>query len=114
MRKFMIVLSNTVFLLISQSVCAECFGEGEYQVCSDSYTDSSGNIHARSWDTQGNNYSVDTESYRSPSGESTIRSYDSEGNNYSIRSWSDSTGVHSSDSEGNQCTITKSGIIIGC
>lgn len=101
-------------LCLTQTVHAECFGSGEYRVCSDAYTDSSGNVHIRSWDNQGNSYNVDSETYRSPSGDTTIRSSDSEGNSYSIRSWSDSSGVHSVDSEGNRCTVTSSGEIIGC
>ena len=39
---------------------------------------------------------------------------DSEGNEYSVRSWSDSSGFHSEDSEGNRCTVTRSGQMIGC
>lgn len=93
---------------------AECVGSGAYRVCSESYTDSSGNIQIRSWDSQGNTYSVNSESYRSPGGGTHIRSYDSHGNSYSVRSWSDSTGIHSVDSMGNRCTITKSGTMIGC
>jgi hypothetical protein len=92
---------------------AECFGSAPYQVCSDSYTDSNGDVHVRSWDSQGHSYSVDTESNSSPSG-TEVRSYDSMGNSYSVRSWSDSSGVHSEDSLGNSCTITPSGTIIGC
>jgi len=103
-----------VLLASSQLAHAECFGNGEYRVCSESYTDSSGNVHIRSWDTQGNSYSVNSESYTSPDGGTTIRSYDSEGNSYSVKSWSDSKGVHSVDSQGNHCTITPSGAMIGC
>ncbi len=67
---------------------AECISSGDYRVCSDSYTSSSGDTSVRSWDNKGNSYSV--------------------------RSWSDSGGVHSQDSRGNRCTITNSGTIIGC
>jgi hypothetical protein len=101
-------------LLIGTPACAEeCFGEGDYRVCTDSYEDPQGNSHVRSWDTEGNTYGISTESYDTPSG-STIRSYDTEGNEYSIRSWSDEIGHHSEDSEGNRCTITHSGQMIGC
>ena len=115
----MINLNKTIFVFlcifaISPLIHAECYGSGEYRVCSESYTDSSGNIQIRSWDSQGNTYSVNSETQRSRDGSTTIRSYDSQGNNYSVRSWSDSRGVHSVDSQGNQCTITKSGKMIGC
>lgn len=115
MRKIKILFLCAVFLFFfNNSVHAECFGSGEYRLCSESYTDSSGNVHIRSWDNQGNSYSVNSETYRPPDGGTTIRSYDSHGNSYSVRSWSDSTGVHSVDSQGNRCTITKSGTVIGC
>jgi|GEM_PF-4519554 len=115
MSKFKMLLICTGLLLAFNHIAyAECFGSGEYQVCSESYTDSSGDVHVRSWDNQGNSYGVNSESYTSPSGNTTVRSYDTEGNSYSVRSWSDSTGVHSEDSEGNRCTITTSGTMIGC
>ncbi len=98
----------------SSSVNAECFGEYPYRVCSDSYTDSKGNTHIRSYDSEGHSYSVDTESRNLGSGGSEISSHDNQGNSYSVRSWSDSSGVHSRDSEGNTCTITPSGTVIGC
>lgn len=46
---------------LSSTVNAECFGEDEYMVCSDVETDADGDIHARSWDTDGNTYHLDTE-----------------------------------------------------
>lgn len=109
-----IAAATAALVIFSLPVRAECFGEGEYQVCSNSYTDSSGNLHVYSHDTEGNHYSVDTRSYDLPGGGHEITSSDSEGNSYSVRSWSDSSGVHSVDSEGNSCTITPSGTIIGC
>jgi len=108
------IYAAVCILAISQQARAECFGSGEYRVCSESYTDSSGNVQIRSWDSQGNSYSVNSETQRSRDGSTTIRSYDNQGNSYSVRSWSDSQGVHSVDSQGNRCTITKSGKIIGC
>lgn len=93
---------------------AECVGEPGYQVCSDSTTDSNGDIHARSYDTEGNSYSVDTNTTHDADGGTTISSSDSEGNSYNVRSWSDSSGIHSMDSMGNECTITPSGTMIGC
>jgi hypothetical protein len=108
------IYSAVCILPINQQAHAECFGSEEYRVCSESYIDSSGNVQVRSWDNQGNTYSVNSETQRSPDGSTTIRSYDSQGNSYSVRSWSDSQGVHSVDSQGNRCIITKSGKIIGC
>lgn len=99
--------------LLTQTVHAECYGEADYRVCSETYSDADGDMHVRSWDTEGNTYSVHTESETDANG-TTVRSYDSEGNEYEMRSWSDSTGTHSVDSEGNRCTITNSGTIIGC
>ena len=112
--KFMFGISFLMVFTISSKVNAECFGDYPYQVCTDSYTDSQGNIHIRSYDSQGHSYSVDTENKKLENGGIEIKSHDSEGNNYSVRSWSDSNGVHSRDSEGNICTITTSGKIIGC
>lgn len=110
---------SSIFLLSSLASLPahaeiECIGEPSYRVCSESITDSNGKISIRSWDTDGNTYSVDTEPNFAPDGTGSIRSYDSEGNNYSIRSWRDSQGVHSEDSDGNRCTITPSGLMIGC
>jgi hypothetical protein len=110
--KFYIIVS-LIIVSFSLNSFAECFGEGEYQVCVDSYTDLNGDIHIQSSDSEGNEYRVDTESY-STDDETSIRSYDSEGNEYEVKSWSDSIGIHSEDSEGNSCTITYSGETIGC
>ncbi|WP_205894410.1 hypothetical protein [Pseudomonas edaphica] len=123
---------------LSSTVNAECFGEDEYMVCSDVETDADGDIHARSWDTDGNTYHLDTETRPYANGhvvESSdsegntyhldtetrpyanghvVESSDSEGNSYSIKSWSDSSGAHTEDSEGNVCTITPTGQMIGC
>jgi hypothetical protein len=107
------IFSIIAFLTQPQKAIAECFGEGDYQVCSESSTDSNGNIQIESFDSEGNTYSIKSESVTTDDGAS-IRSYDSEGNEYSVRSWSDSTGVHSEDSDGNRCTITNSGQMIGC
>jgi uncharacterized protein YxeA len=97
----------------SLAVAAECYGDYEYKICTETNIDSNGNIEIRSWDSEGNDYSVNTESYES-NGDSVVRSYDSDGNEYSIKSWSDSRGIHSEDSDGNRCTVTYSGEMIGC
>ncbi len=93
---------------------AECFGDAPYQVCSDSYTDSSGDLHVWSSDSEGHSYSLDTSTTHLPGGGTEIQSDDSEGNHYSVKSWVDSDGVHSEDNEGNSCTITSTGQTIGC
>lgn len=111
---------KAVFLAVGLLACstlaaqAECIGSGSYQVCSDSYTDPDGSVHIRSYDTEGNDYSVDSNINSLPDGGREITSSDSAGNSYSVKSWSDNEGVHSVDSEGNECTITKDGTVIGC
>lgn len=97
------------------AVCAECFGEGEYRVCSESAMDDDGNGYVRSWDAEGNEYRVDVNS-RSFGGNGTeTTSSDSDGNSYSIRTWIDSNGdARTRDSEGNECIITQEGQEIGC
>lgn len=112
MKRFTIMVA--AMAILSTPAHAECFGEGDYQVCTESYTDSSGNSHVYSHDSEGNRYSVETKSYDLPGGGHEVTSSDSEGNSYSVRSWSDSNGVHSVDSDGNTCTITPSGTMIGC
>lgn len=112
--KSLIIQAGSVLLLAGAPLAqAECYGDGEYSVCSESETDADGDMHARSWDTEGNEYHVDTQSRKVGNGHE-VSSSDSEGNEYSVRSWSDSSGVHSEDSEGNSCTITPSGQTIGC
>ncbi len=112
MRRLLPILVALLALPVAAE--AECIGEGDYRVCTESYTDSRDDTHIRSHDTMGNTYSVDTEtrSYRGNGHEITSR--DSMGNSYSVKSWSDSTGTHSIDSMGNRCTITRTGQVIGC
>jgi hypothetical protein len=112
-RRINRVACAAAFLFASAPLYAECFGDGAYRVCTDTYTDSRGNTTIRSYDTQGNTYSVNTESYRTPGG-NTVRSSDSMGNSYEVKTWTDSKGTHSVDSMGNRCTITKTGKMIGC
>ena len=103
-------------LLGMSSAIAEttCFGDGTYRVCSTSSIDSAGNMHITSNDTMGNTYSLNTNSYTDPAGRDVISSSDSAGNTYNLKTWSDASGVHSVDSEGNSCTITPAGEMIGC
>lgn len=113
MKSLAIAAGAAVLALSGTAAFAECFGDGAYRVCTDTYTDSRGNTTIRSYDTQGNTYSVNTESYRTPGG-NTVRSRDSMGNSYEVKTWTDSSGTHSVDSMGNRCTITRTGKMIGC
>lgn len=92
----------------------QCYGEGAYRVCSETYQDGKGNIQVRSSDSMGNSYSVGSEIETRADGSTRVRSSDTQGNSYEIRSWSDRHGVHTVDTEGNRCTITPSGQMIGC
>jgi hypothetical protein len=65
-------------------------------------------------DSTGITYSVDSDVYTGQNGDISVRTYDSDGNSYDIKSWSDSSGVHTEDSDGNRCTITPTGQMIGC
>lgn len=114
MKVNVIGLTAAFLLGCTASAYADCLGESDYRVCTDSYSGTNGDQHVRSYDTEGNNYSIDTETLRLPNGGQEVTSSDSEGNSYSIRSWTDRTGTHSVDTEGNECTITPSGTMIGC
>ena len=104
-----------ILLSVSLPVYAEdCVGEGEYQICTDTSTEYNGDTTVSSYDSEGNNYSITSGSREYSDGVSESFSSDSEGNKYSIKSWCDDSGCHSSDSEGNTCTITKDGQMIGC
>lgn len=105
-----------LFVGVSLPVSAEtqCFGEAGYRVSTETYVGANGDLNVRSYDSEGNSYSLGTESRSLPGGGQEIISRDSEGNSYSLRSWTDSSGAHSVDSEGNSCTITYSGSVIGC
>lgn len=48
-------------LFSTVAVHAECYGEGQYMGCSEVGTDSDGDVHAKSWDTESNTYHVDTD-----------------------------------------------------
>lgn len=100
-------------LLSTVAVHAECYGEGQYVVFSEVDTDSDGDVHAKSWDTARSTYHVDTDTRPYRNGHE-IESSDSDGNSYSIKAWTDSSGSHSEDSDGNICTITLTGQMIGC
>lgn len=114
-RIFTICSFICIFLPFSQAQAeTECVGEYPYTVCTSVRYDADGDMHMTSHGPEGQIYNMDTDSYTSPEGAQTVRSSDSEGNSYSIHSWSDSTGSHTQDSEGNSCTITNSGVAIGC
>ncbi len=111
-------LCHGLLLLITLSMTAnaseKCFGDYPYRVCTNTYKDSNGNTHIYSYDSDGNSYSVNTKKKKLKNRGVEITSKDSEGNSYSVRTWTDSKGVHSRDSEGNECTITLTGQVIGC
>ncbi|HHF6601913.1 TPA: hypothetical protein ACPP6V_001248 [Haemophilus influenzae] len=112
MKKLSVQIALAVLmdaLSMSSIAKTECFGEGEYRVCTETITQSDGTTKVRSYDTMGNNYSVE-----SGCKGNTCYSQDSEGNSYSIKSWCDDKGCHSEDSDGNRCTVTPSGKMIGC
>lgn len=114
MKNWMNVAGCLVFLWLPLAQ-AECFGEGEYEVCSESNVDDSGNGYIRSWDTEGNEYRVDTATHSYGDNGFEATSSDSDGNSYSIRSWVDGNGdAHTRDSDGNECIITHTGREIGC
>lgn len=93
---------------------AECYGSGGYSVCSDSYTDSNGDVHAYSYDSDGHHYSVDSDSY-SVGDDNYVSTHDSDGNSYSIHSWVDPSGAaHTTDSDGHECSVYPDGTTIGC
>lgn len=102
-------------LLASMAVFADdCIGDADYQVCTKSQKQSNGDETISSYDTEGNNYSITSGSRENSDGSTEVFSSDSEGNQYSIKSWCDSKGCHSTDSDGNTCTITNLGETIGC
>jgi hypothetical protein len=57
---------------------------------------------------------MDTQTVVSPDGDISVQSSDTDGNNYRVDTWTDSTGVHTRDSDGNSCTILNDGTSIGC
>lgn len=104
-----------VFTFLSTVAMAdECIGDYSYQTCTKSSTNAHGDDVIESYDTEGNSYSITSGSRDHSDGSSEVFSVDSEGNKYSIKSWCDNSGCHTSDSEGNTCTITNSGKMIGC
>lgn len=83
-----------------------------YGVCTRTYTSQNGDLDIYS-DGYGESYNVHSRSYESD-GKTTIKSWDSEGNSYNVDSYCDSTGCHSSDTEGNRCSVLSDGTMVGC
>ncbi|EOD8959811.1 hypothetical protein ACJ5XU_003331 [Providencia stuartii] len=113
------LLNKTIYTLIvafisTAAMAEECIGDSTYQACTRSSTNAQGDNIIESYDTEGNSYSITSGSRDYAYGSSEVFSVDSEGNEYSIKSWCDSSGCHTSDSEGNTCTITNTGEMIGC
>lgn len=112
MKKLSIQVATFVFASAVSAFSlanTECFGEGEYRVCTETVTLSDGTVKVQSYDSMGNNYSIE-----SGCKGNTCYSQDSEGNSYLIKSWCDDKGCHSEDSDGDRCTVTPSGKMIGC
>ena len=101
-------------IVVATQARAECYGDPGYQVCTETTTDPDGSMHVTSSDSMGNTYSLDSDVSHDPDGGMTVESHDSEGNSYSVHSWSDASGSHTTDSDGNECTITPDGQMIGC
>lgn len=98
----------------SPSPDTQCEGDEDFRVCTWSYTDANGDVHAGTYDSDGGRYQVDTQTNVLPGGEVRSSTTDTDGNSYSVRSWSDSAGGHTEDSDGNTCTVLPSGETIGC
>lgn len=92
----------------------ECYGEGSYRTCTTITQHPDGSMDVYSSDNMGNSYRSSTDVDTDWQGNTTVTSHDSEGNSYSVHSWSDSIGGHTTDSLGNDCTVTYSGAMIGC
>ena len=112
MKKSLLVLLAVV---ISTQAAAqtECYGDYPYRTCVTTNTDSRGNVTIRA-SGAGGSYTVRSESYTGPDGSLNARSSDSEGHSYAVKSWCDSGGCHSRDTNGHTCTITRTGQMIGC
>ena len=83
-----------------------------YGVCTTTHSAPNGDLDIYSTG-YGQSYDLHTRSEQSD-GALKIQSWDSEGNSYSLESHCDSTGCHSSDSQGNRCSILSDGTVIGC
>jgi len=91
-----------------------CYGDGAYRVCTTIKTHADGSMEVYSSDSMGNTYSSSTDVTTGYDGSISVESRDSLGNSYQIDSWTDALGSHSRDSLGNECTITRTGQMIGC
>lgn len=109
-----ILLSLLLIFFVTSASADECTGDSGYQVCTSTDVDSNGDTTVSSYDTEGNNYSVTSGTREHADGVSEAFSSDSEGNEYSVKSWCDNSGCHTSDSDGNMCTVTAAGETIGC
>ncbi len=101
-------------LLAPVALADDCTGNSDYNVCTRSEEHSNGDQTVSSYDTEGNSYSVTSGAREHADGTTEVFSEDSDGNSYSLKSWCDNSGCHSTDSEGNSCTVTTDGETIGC
>lgn len=109
-----ILIFTAILFAYTNVLASECIGSGAYRICTDSTKNSDGDETIRTHDNQGNSYSITSGNRDNPDGSTEVFSVDSGGNKYSIKSWCGSSGCHTEDSEGNKCTITKLGEMIGC
>lgn len=109
-----ILLSLFLIFLVTSAYAEECTGDSDYQICTSTDVDANGDTTVSSSDTEGNNYSVTSGTREHAGGVTESFSSDTEGNEYSVKSWCDDSGCHTSDSEGNTCTVTTAGETVGC
>lgn len=116
LRHFQKIVAATVSLHFAGPTAAEttCYLEGANRVCTTVTQRVDGSVSTTSRSSTGETYSINTEVDTSYDGTTRITSIDSSGHSYGIKSWSDATGSHSIDTEGNKCTLTHSGQWIGC
>ncbi|MBC8946967.1 hypothetical protein Xind_03511 [Xenorhabdus indica] len=112
--KIIPIITLVGFIYAMPSFANDCIGDGIYQVCTKSSQNMQGDDVIQSYDSEGNSYSITSGSRENSDGSSEVFSVDSEGNKFSIKSWCDSSGCHTKDSDGNTCTVTMSGEMVGC
>ncbi|MDC9623817.1 hypothetical protein PSI22_19810 [Xenorhabdus sp. XENO-7] len=112
--KIVPIITLVGFMYVMPSFADDCIGYGSYQTCTKSGKNAQGDDVIESYDSEGNSYSITSGSRDYGDGSSEVFSVDSEGNEFLIKSWCDDSGCHSRDGEGNTCTVTISGEMIGC
>lgn len=88
---------------------SQCFGDYPYRFCTESDSDTTGDVRLISSDSAGSPYQLDGGNSGSPDGAFQGRSDDGMSKDYSIRSWDDAGG-----GTDNGCTILSDGTKVGC